>query len=84
MNKALHFLSALIIVFVFFTSGLGLFYETEGQAYNIINQYGDTIKIYGNGIYKNDSKLGIFVILALAAIYYEKKLFKNIHSDKVV
>jgi hypothetical protein len=37
------------------TSGFGLFYKTDGQPFNFINQYGDTVKIYGNGIYKNDS-----------------------------
>jgi hypothetical protein len=37
------------------TSSLGLFYKTDGQPFNIINQYGDTIRIYGNGIYRNDS-----------------------------
>jgi hypothetical protein len=37
------------------TSGLGLFYKTDGQPFSFINQYGDTVKIYGNGIYKNDS-----------------------------
>jgi hypothetical protein len=37
------------------TSGLGLFYKTDGQPFNFVNQYGDTVKIYGSGIYKNDS-----------------------------
>jgi len=37
------------------TSGLGLFYKTSGQPFDFLNQYGDTVKIYGNGIYKNDS-----------------------------
>jgi hypothetical protein len=55
MNKVLHFLSVFIIVFAIIASGLGLFYETDGQSFDFVNQYGDTIKIYGNGIYKNDS-----------------------------
>ena len=37
------------------TSGLGLFYTENGQPFNFINQYGDTVKIYGDGIYKNDA-----------------------------
>jgi hypothetical protein len=37
------------------TSGLGLFYKTDGQPFSFVNQYGDTVKIYGSGIYKNDS-----------------------------
>jgi hypothetical protein len=55
MNKALHILSIFIIVLAIITSGLGLFYTTDGQSFDFVNQYGDTIKIYGNGIYKNDS-----------------------------
>jgi hypothetical protein len=37
------------------TSGLGLFFTTDGQPFDFVNQYGDIIKIYGNGIYNNDS-----------------------------
>jgi hypothetical protein len=45
----------LIIFLAIITSGLGLFYKTDGQPFNFVNQYGDTVRIYGNGIYKNDS-----------------------------
>jgi len=55
MNKTLHILSVLIILFGIIASSFGLFYETDGQPFDFINQYGDIIKIYGNGIYKNDS-----------------------------
>jgi hypothetical protein len=55
MNKAFHIISGLIILLAIITSGFGLFYTTDGQAYDFINQYSDTVKIYGNGIYKNDS-----------------------------
>ena len=37
------------------TSGLGLFYKTGDLPFDFVNQYGDTVKIYGDGIYKNDS-----------------------------
>lgn len=55
MNKTLHTLSISIIILAMFTSALGLFYKTNGQSYDFTNQYGDIVKIYGNGIYKNDS-----------------------------
>jgi hypothetical protein len=42
-------------VLTIFTSSIGLFFKTDGQPYNFTNQYGDTVKIYGNGLYKNDS-----------------------------
>jgi len=55
MNKVFHFLSIFIIVLVIISSGFGLFYKSDGQPFDFINQYGDTVKIYGDGIYKNDS-----------------------------
>jgi hypothetical protein len=55
MNKAFHIISAVIILLALVTSGFGLFFTTNGQAFDFMNQYGDTVKIYGNGIYKNDS-----------------------------
>jgi len=54
-SKIFHVLLVLIIFLAIITSGLGLFYKTDGQPYNFVNQYGDTVKIYGDGIYKNDS-----------------------------
>jgi hypothetical protein len=54
-SKVFHVLVVLIIFLAIITSGLGLFYKTDGQPFNFVNQYGDTVKIYGNGIYKNDS-----------------------------
>jgi hypothetical protein len=55
MNKVFHIALGFIILLAIITSGLGLFLTTDGQPYDFMNQYGDTIKIYGNGIYKNDS-----------------------------
>jgi hypothetical protein len=36
-------------------SSFGLFYKTGGQSFDFVNLYGDTVKIHGDGIYKNDS-----------------------------
>lgn len=55
MNKVFHIISAVIIFLALVTSGLGLFFTTDGQPFDFVNQYGDIIKIYGDGIYKNDS-----------------------------
>jgi len=55
MNKVFHTLSIFIIVLVIISSGFGLFYKSGGQPFDFINQYGDAVKIYGDGIYKNDS-----------------------------
>ena len=55
INKIFHFFSIIIVVLSIITSGFGLFYKTNGQSYIFINQYTDIVKIFGNGIYKNDS-----------------------------
>jgi hypothetical protein len=55
MNKVFHIISIIIIFLALVTSGLGLFFTTEGHPFDFVNQYGDIIKIYGDGIYNNDS-----------------------------
>lgn len=36
-------------------AGIGLFAGSGGEAYDFVNQYGDTIRMYGDGLYENDS-----------------------------
>jgi hypothetical protein len=55
MNKTFHVLVVFIILLTTITSGLGLFCKTGEQPFDFENQYGDTVRIYGAGIYKNDS-----------------------------
>jgi len=55
MNKNFHILTIVIILLAMVSSGMGLFYTTGGQSFDFINQYGDIVTIYGDGIYKNDS-----------------------------
>lgn len=56
-NKAmnLHITAMLIAVLSLVTTSTGLFYRTGGKAYTVKNQYGDAVKICGNGLYKHDS-----------------------------
>jgi hypothetical protein len=54
-GKIFHVLVVFIAFLAMITCSLGLFYKTDGQPFNFINQYGDTVRIYGSGIYKNDS-----------------------------
>jgi hypothetical protein len=54
-DKSLHLVTLLIIVLSIITSAIGVFYKTGGQAYNFVNQYGDKVKIYGDGLYAHDS-----------------------------
>lgn len=54
-DKSLHIVTFIIIVFGILTSLVGLLYTTGGKAFDFVNQYGDTVKIYGDGLYARDS-----------------------------
>lgn len=54
-DKILHVVTLFIIVLSIITSAIGVFYKTGGQIYDFVNQYGDKVKIYGDGLYAHDS-----------------------------
>ncbi len=54
-NKTLHILTIMIILLSIVVTVTGVFYSTNGKPYDFVNQYGDIVKMYGNGIYAHDS-----------------------------
>ncbi|MHB8127711.1 MAG: hypothetical protein ACYDEX_01745 [Mobilitalea sp.] len=56
-KKSLYILTGLIIFLGIIVTLTGLLYTNSGVAYDFINQYGDIVKIYGNGLYAKDSIL---------------------------
>ena len=93
-NKLFHTIIILIIFFAIITSGLGLFYTENGQPFSFINQYGDTVKIYGDGIYKNDAYFMapifrgtdctiLFLVIPLTIIALILDIKKNILKTKL-
>lgn len=54
-EKSLYLITFLIIILSTITSAVGLLYKTSGKAFDFVNQYGYTVKIYGNGLYARDS-----------------------------
>lgn len=54
-NNSLYIVTFIIIILSIITSAVGLLYTTGGKAFNFVNQYGDTVKIYGDGLYAHDS-----------------------------
>jgi hypothetical protein len=52
---SLHIITFIIIVLSTISSSVGLLYTTGGKAFDFVNQYGDKIKIYGDGLYAYDS-----------------------------
>lgn len=56
-TKNYMIVTILMIVLSIVTSVTGLFYVTGGKPYDFINQYGDVITLYGDGLYAYDSLL---------------------------
>ena len=54
-KHTLHIISVLIIILSVVATSIGLFYSDAGEAHILVNQYGDSVKIFGNGLYKHDS-----------------------------
>lgn len=54
-DKTLHIITFMIIILSMLTSLMGLLYKTGGKAFNFVNQYGDNVRIYGDGLYAHDS-----------------------------
>lgn len=53
--ESIHILSAIVLMLGITVSAAGLFYTAGGGPHDFVNQYGDTVKIYGYGLYSNDS-----------------------------
>lgn len=53
--KALYGLAFLVAALSIIAAATGVFYTVGGEPYEVVNQYGDAIKIYGKGIYAHDS-----------------------------
>lgn len=54
-SSALHWLIPLIAVLAIITAGVGLFYQGGDSPFQFTTIYGDTVEIYGLGIYRHDS-----------------------------
>lgn len=54
-SRSLYIVTFIIIVLSIVTTLVGLLYTTGGKAFDFVNQYGDTVKIYGDGLYAHDS-----------------------------
>lgn len=50
-----HVLVVIIGILSLITTVIGVFYTTGGEAFDVANIYGKTIKMWGDGIYKYDS-----------------------------
>ena len=54
-QKAISWLVGLIFVLAAFAAGMGVFYQTPGEQYEIVSQRGQSVLINGVGLYQFDS-----------------------------
>jgi hypothetical protein len=54
-NKILYTLAFVILILSSIITALGVFYSNGGKSFEVMNQYGDVVKMYGDGIYAHDS-----------------------------
>lgn len=61
--KTIHILSAVVIILLFITILYGIFSYNTSKTFEAFNQYGESIKMWGSGIYARDSyfKAPIFI-----------------------
>lgn len=72
-QPALSWLIPLIIVLALIAAGIGLFYQDAGTSFSFTAVRGDTVQIYGRGLYRLDTpmvavgfKAADFITLVLA------------------
>ena len=56
-SKTLIWLSALIAVLALIAAGVGLFWRDGGSPFTFTNLHGQTVQMYGQGVYRYDSRL---------------------------
>jgi len=60
MNRpALNWLIPLIAVLTVISAGVGLFWQTGGSLYTFTTLYGETVEIYGQGLYDHDTVFNV-------------------------
>ena len=87
--KKIRFLSYLIVVLTLISASIGLFYSTDGHPYVVENIYGQSIELYGDGIYKYDSVLkagankGADLVMGLVAIAFAVSTAMRKKTEKI-
>ncbi len=58
-NKTVIWLGCLIVLLTLIAAGTGLFYEDPGSSFAFTTVRGETREIYGHGLYRYDTPLGV-------------------------
>lgn len=93
--KPLHYIYMIIGAMLLCITMIGLFYQTNGSRYEYINQYGDTVDIWGSGLYAADSVLKatgfkgtdltfLIIVAPLLAVFLILDIIKNNRLSKYI
>lgn len=55
--KTITLLSVAVVALVWFCAGMGLLYSDSGSPRLVESIYGETVELFGNGVYANNSIL---------------------------
>lgn len=55
--KTTRILSVAIVFLSILTSGVGLFWQTGGKSFTVQNTHGDTVRLFGQGLYAYDTNI---------------------------
>lgn len=86
--KKINLLSYLIVVLTLITALVGIFYSTGGVSYTVENIYGESIELFGDGIYKYNSVLkagvnkGTDLAMLIVAAFFA--LFTALRNKSVI
>ena len=87
-DKIIILLSVLVIVFLWFSAGMGLFYSDGGIPRYVESIHGVTVQLYGDGIYANQSILtagtrkGTDAVMLVLSVGFLVATFKRNLGDK--
>jgi hypothetical protein len=58
-KRGIDLLSIMLGICVIISALIGIFYSNGGTSFEVVNMYGDTVKIYGDGIYAYNSVFNV-------------------------
>lgn len=74
--KKINYLCYIIVLFTLISAGVGIFYSTGSERFTVKNIYGESIELYGDGIYKYNSVLkasgnkGTDIVMIIVAVLF--------------
>lgn len=88
-NKLIFSLSILVVILALCSTAVGLFYSNGGQPRMVENIYGETVRLFGDGVYANNSVFkaatakGTDIVMMVASLLFLVATFKREGNPKI-